>query len=505
MNGSTQDVFRRVCEHARQTALLKSVQDLLEWDERTLLPRSAGTYRAEQVTQLAGMIHRRQCDPELGQWLEQLAESPLAAEPHSDAGTTIRRLRREFAKRVKIPTSLVEELARTSIRGQQAWVDARQRNDFACFLPWLERIVQLKRQQAEAVGYESSPYDALLDDYEPQAKTADIARVLARLRHELVPLVQSVVESGRQAPIQILKRTYPLDAQKEFGTSAAACIGFDFERGRLDVTHHPFCTTLGPDDCRITTRYDENFFPSAFFSILHEAGHGIYEQGLRVDQFGLPPGSAVSLGIHESQSRLWENFVGRSQSFWQHFFPQAVKAFPSALREVSEDDFFWAINDVRPSLVRVEADEATYNLHIIFRFELEQELIQDNLPAADLPAAWNAKCEEYLGLRPPRDADGVLQDIHWSAAAIGYFPTYTLGNLYAAQLFARAESELGDVDAMLARGDFLPLRQWLSDQVYRYGQCYDADQLVEKVTGMPPSHDPLMRHLTTKYGTLYGL
>ena len=297
-----------------------------------------------------------------------------------------------------MPRSLVEELARTAVLGQSAWEQARRENDFAHFQPWLAKTFELKRQQAEALGYKQSPYDALLDDYEPEELTANVGRVLADLREQLVPLVAAIRASGRRPDTSLLSRNYPIDVQESFGKEAAAAIGFDFARGRLDVTAHPFCTTLGPHDCRITTRYDEHFFNAAFFGILHEAGHGIYEQGLPPDRFGMPLGEAVSLGIHESQSRLWENLVGRSRAFWQHFYPAAQKRFPAALGGAGLDAFYFAINDVRPSLIRVEADEATYNLHILIRFEMEQALLSGDLPAADAPAAWNEKYRQYLGI-----------------------------------------------------------------------------------------------------------
>jgi carboxypeptidase Taq len=297
-------------------------------------------------------------------------------------------MQRDYEKRTKLPQSLVEELTRAAVLGQQAWVEARKKNDFPSFAPHVKRLYDLKRQQAEALSYEGHPYDALLDDFEPGAKTAEVTQVLAELRAELVPLVAAIAESGQRPNVELLRREYPAAAQEQFGKSAAAAIGFDFEAGRLDVTHHPFCSGMGPHDCRITTRYDELFFPSAFFGILHEAGHGIYDQNLRPEYFGLPPGTYVSLGIHESQSRMWENSVGRSRSFWSYFFPRLQEAFPQAVGGTSADDFYFAINDVRPSLIRVEADEATYNLHIIARFELEQALLTGDLPVADLPGAW---------------------------------------------------------------------------------------------------------------------
>jgi len=497
--------YDELCTHARQSALLESIESVLGWDERTYMPEAAGDYRAEQMTLVAGLLHRRRTDPRLAELLAQLAASDLAKDPHSDEGTTIRQLKRDYDKRVKLPQELVEELMRASVLGQQAWIKARAADDYASFAPHVEKLISLKRQQAQCLGYTNHPYDALLDDFEPGAKTAEVAQVLAALRDELAPLVQAIKQSGRKAPAEILARTYPKDAQAAFGIAAAAAIGFDFQRGRLDVTHHPFCSGLGPHDCRITTRYDEYFFPSALFGTLHEAGHGIYDQGLRVEQFGLPPGSYVSLGIHESQSRMWENLVGRSRAFWQHFFPQFTAAFPEATKGVSLDQFYWAVNRVEPSLIRVEADEATYNLHIIIRFELEQALLTGDLEVAELPGAWKEKYQKYLGIEPPNDADGCLQDVHWSAALIGYFPTYSLGNLYAAQFFEQADADLGGLDEQFARGEFAPLKLWLQKNIHERGQCYPAADLVQLVTGKPLTHAPLMRHLRGKLGPLYGV
>ena len=382
--------------------------------------------------------------------------------------------------------------------------ESGSQHDFGQFQPHLQRLVELKRQEAEALGYDDSPYDALLDEFEPGARTRDLATVLAELGQQLVPLIHAVQQSQRRAPTDVLQRRFPIDQQRLFGVQAASQIGFDFDRGRLDVTHHPFCSSMGPHDCRITTRYDEHYFPSAFFGILHEAGHAIYEQGLRTELHGLPPGTYASLGIHESQSRLWENFVGRRRSFWQHFLPLAQQAFPGSLGDTSLDGFYSAINDVRSSLIRVEADEATYNLHIVIRFEIEQSLMRNHVQVGDLPGLWNDKYRQCLGIEPPHDGDGVLQDIHWSAGLFGYFPTYALGNLYAAQFFEQAVADLGDLDAQFARGEFAPLRQWLQDRIHRHGQCYTASELVQRVTGRPLTHEPLMRHLRSKLGPLYG-
>lgn len=502
---STSTAFEELCSLSREAALIESMEAMLGWDERTYMPAGAGEYRAEQMTYLTGLAHQKRTSKRLGELLGELADSDLTKEPHSDVGATIRELKRQYDKKVKLPQTLVEELTRASVLGQQAWVKAREANDFASFAPHVEKLFGLKRQQADCLGYEGSPYDALLDDFEPDAKTADLTKVLSELRSELVPLVQAIMHSGRKAPLEILQRQYPAAAQEVFGKAAAAAIGFDFNRGRLDVTHHPFCSGMGPHDCRITTRYDERFFNSAFFGILHEAGHGIYDQGLRPEQFGLPPGTYLSLGIHESQSRMWENLVGRSRAFWQHFFPKLQQTFPAAVGDVKLDEFFFGINHVAPSLIRVEADEATYNLHIIIRFELEQALLSQDLPVSDLPGAWRDKYREYLGVEPPNDADGCLQDIHWSAALIGYFPTYSLGNLYASQFFEQADRDLGGLPALFAKGEFGPLKTWLNEKIHARGQCYTAAELVQLVTGQPLSPAPLMRHLRGKLGPLYGV
>lgn len=496
-------LYQRLCRHAREIGLLSSIESLLGWDERCLLPAAGAEYRAEQMTLLSGLIHARQTDRRLGDWLDELAASPLAADPSSVSGATIRQLQRQYQKKTKLPQSLVEELTRTSVLGQQVWQTARADDDFAALAPLLEKTIELKRQQAEAIGYGECRYDALLDDYEQGERTSNVARVLGRLRDELTPLVAEIAASRQTPERAILHRHYPLDAQEAFGRQVAAAIGFDFTRGRLDVTAHPFCTAPGPHDCRITTRYEESYFSGALFGTLHEAGHGIYDQGLPAEQFGLPAGEAVSMGIHESQSRMWENLVGRSQAFWRHFYPPAQQAFPEALGGVSLDDFYFAINEVRPSLIRIESDEATYNLHILIRFELEQALIEGDLPVADLPAAWNQKYRDYLGVEPSGDAEGVLQDIHWSAGLFGYFPTYSLGNLYAAQFFAQADQDLGGLAEQFARGQFEPLRQWLVDRIHQFGQRYSAAELIERVSGSPLSHRALMNHLRGKLGPLY--
>ncbi|MAT68412.1 MAG: carboxypeptidase M32 [Planctomycetaceae bacterium] len=502
---SPADLYDLLCHRARETGQFTAILGLLEWDERTKMPPAAGEHRAEQIAFLAGQIHRRQTDPELGGWLAELAESDLAADPHSDAGANIRLLQRDYDRKTKLPQELVEELSRLSVVGQQVWAAARANDDFAAFLPVLEKTIALKREEAAAIGYDDTAYDALLDEYEPGETTANVARALEGLRDALAPLVQQIVGSEHGPSDEILRREFPVDQQDAVGREAAAAIGFDFMSGRLDETVHPFCATAGPRDVRLTTRYQPHDFGDAFFSTLHEAGHGLYEQGLPPEQFGLPIGEATSLGIHESQSRMWENQVGRSRAFWQFMLPRAAKAFPAVLSGVSVDDFYAAANTVAPSLIRVDADEVTYNLHICIRFDLERQLIDGKLAAADLPEAWRAAYQDLLGVTPPNDAQGVLQDVHWSGGSFGYFPTYALGNLYAAQFFAQAARDLGDLDAMFARGDFEPLLGWLREKIHRHGRRYSAAELVQRVTGRPLSHDDWLAQNRTKYGELYRL
>ncbi len=497
--------YDSLCLHVRQIGLLGSVEELLGWDERTLMPMAGAEHRAEQMTLLSGMIHDRWLDPQLADWLSELTESPLAADPASDTGATIGDIARQHKRKTSLPKTLVEELTRTAVLGQNAWQEARANDDFPAFQPWLEKLVGLKQQEADAVGYEVCRYDALLDEYEPGQRTDETSRILAGLRDELVPLIRAIRESSREPGVSVLTRDFAVDGQEAFGRAAASRIGFDFARGRLDVTTHPFCCSPGPSDVRITTRYNPRFFNESFFGILHEAGHGIYEQGLRADQYGLPLGEAASLGLHESQSRMWENLVGRSRAFWECVYPEAQRHFPISLGDVTLDTFYFAINAVRPSLIRVEADEATYNLHILIRFELEQALIEGRLAVADLPTAWNAKYADYLGIEPSTDTEGVLQDIHWSGGAIGYFPTYSLGNLFAAQLFDRADRDLGGLDALFQRGEFNPLKEWLGEHVHQHGRRYRAADLVRQVSGAELSHEPLMAALKRKLEPLYGL
>jgi carboxypeptidase Taq len=497
--------YAELIHRTREQSLLASCAELLAWDEDTYMPSAGAEHRSAQLALLAGLQHARATDPGFGDLLAAVEGSPLVADPEGTAAVNVREIRRTFDRQTRLPRELVEELARVASLAERAWAEARRLADFGRFHPWLEKIIRLKQREAESLDLAPDPYDALLDGYEPGARGDDLAGLFDALRHELVPLVNALAYCPRRPDTVCLKGVYPVEGQRAFGEAVAAAVGFDFCRGRLDTTTHPFFSVLGPGDCRITTRFAEHTFCDGLFSILHEVGHGLYEQGLPVEHHGTPLGEVSSLGLHESQARLWENAVGRSRTFWQHFFPAARAAFPGPLANVSLDEFHFAVSAVEPSLIRVGADEVTYNLHILIRFELERALLSGDLAARDLPGAWNEAYRHYLGVVPRNDAEGCLQDGHWAAGMFGYFPTYTLGNVFSAQLLARARHEMGDLDEAFARGDFGGLLGWLREKVYREGGRYSARQLIERVTGTPPDHRPLVEGLRAKYGALYGI
>lgn len=501
----TESLYVELIRELKQTTLLGSCAAVLSWDEQVNLPVGGAEHRANQLALLAGMTHDRATSKRVGELIGELQSTGNFADG-SDEQVNLTDAKRHYDRATKLPKKLVEELSRVSTLAQQAWVQARKESNFAKFEPWLSKMLELKIEEASAIGYgDGQPYDALLDDYEPGATAASIQAAFTPLRKELVDMVSAIAESKRAPDARLMTRSYPIAAQRKFGVEAATAVGFSFHHGALDVAAHPFCSGFGPGDCRLTTRYDEHHFPGAFFGTLHEAGHGIYEQGLDGDAFGTALGETVSLGIHESQSRMWENLVGRSKPFWNHFYPQAQTHFPEALGDVSIDDFYAAINDVRPSFIRVEADEVTYNLHIMLRFEIEQAMLAGDIKSADVPTVWNETFTKFFGITPENDALGCMQDIHWSAGLFGYFPTYALGNMYGSQFFAQADQDLGGVHAMFAKGEFLPLKNWLNQNIHQQGKRFQASELVQRVTGEELSHAPLMKHLHDRFDPLYDL
>jgi carboxypeptidase Taq len=504
MTITPQQAYDKLLKIRRELSILSSCEAVLGWDERTYMPRGGADSRSRQVALLSGMIHERFTSPHIGDLISTVEGSDLVKDAGTQEAAAIREMRREYDKAVKLPKELVEDLARVTSLAQGVWAEARQKSDFSMFLPKLKEVIDLKHRQADAYGYDTEPYDALIDDYEPYATVKTISEVFAKLREDLVPLVKDIVDSGKRPDMSIIENDYPPDLQRKFGEEASAAIGFDYTNGRLDVTTHPFCTGIAPGDCRITTRYNPKHLGQALFGTLHESGHGIYEQGLPTEHYGTPLGESVSLGIHESQSRMWENLVGRSKPFWEHFYPKAQATF-SSLKGVAFDDFYFAVNNVEPSFIRVEADEVTYNLHILLRFEIERDLFGGKIKAEDLPRVWNEKFVEYFGLTPENDAIGCMQDIHWSAGLFGYFATYALGNLYASQFFAKAMEEMPNLEKDFTKGDFSNLKSWLRKNIHSHGKRYRASELVQRITGKPLDHQPMMAYLKSKFGELYGI
>jgi carboxypeptidase Taq len=492
-------VLPKILGHVHQTSILQSTMSMLEWDQNTGLPPQAAEYRAEQLTLLAGMVHQRRIDPVLGDWLDKLEASSAQEDPSSPARVTARCMKREFDRCRRLPQELVEELSHATSIGQQVWVESKLSDDYQRFLPQLKRIVELKHQEADCLADPGqSRYEVMLDSYEEGATVDQVQKIFGALRESLVPLIHEGSERCARLGPSVVEGHFPIAPQQRFSKWVAERIGFDFQRGRLDQTEHPFCTTLGPHDHRILTRFSEDSFSSGLYGVLHEAGHGMYEQGLDPQWYGTPLGSAASLGVHESQSRLWENLVGLAEPFWRWAHGHLLEHFPSEFRDVSIERLVQDLNRVQPSLIRIEADEVTYNMHILIRFELEKQLMSEQLRVEDLPEAWREQYRDYLGISPTEDRTGVLQDVHWSAGLIGYFPTYTLGNIYAAQLYAAADRQLGGLASLIERGEFKPLLDWLVERVHRHGQTYLPMELIERATGEPVDSKYLVEHLATK-------
>ncbi len=491
---------------------LNSAASLLSWDQETYMPPGGGHARADQLATVQGLAHDRLVSPDierlLSQWIDpatgQAIDSPEEAwdEP---SRALLREVWRDFSRAKKLPSEFVIRLGRECSLAQQVWTEAKKKSDFRMFLPNLRIIVSLKQEEAHYLGYKESPYDALLDHYEPDTTVSRLTPLFTELKTRIVPLLQRVMTAPAVIDDTVLFRAYDTTRQTEFSRLVLTAMGYDFSRGRLDLSAHPFTTSFHPTDVRLTTRVYEQELPACLFSSIHEGGHGLYDQGLDPERYGTPLGDALSLGIHESQSRLWENCVGRSRPFWRCFYPLLREFFPEQLPDVTVEAFYAAINRVKPSLIRVEADELTYNLHIMLRFEIEQDLIEGRTRAEDLPDTWNEKMRSFLGIVPTSDAEGVLQDVHWSLGAIGYFPTYTLGNLYAVQLFDQARREISDLNGEIEAGRLSVLTRWLNQKIHRWGRTFTADHLVQRVTGRPLSPEPFLMYLEEKFGSLYGL
>jgi len=487
---------------------LKDAAALLAWDQETYMPPGGGQTRAEQLATLRTLAHDKFVSPEIEDLLLQSIDPATGfakANGLDDASKALlRETWRDFNRAKNLPSDFVNRLERECSLAQQVWTEARRRNDFRHFLPNLQTVIALKFEEIDYLGYDDSPYDALLDTYEPGATVMQLQPLFTTLRHGLLELLQHVREAASQPDDQILFQPYDEQQQLAFGKLVLHGMGYDFDRGRVDLSGHPFTTSFHPTDVRVTTCISEKDFPSCLFSCIHEGGHGLYDQGLPQEHYGTPLGEPVSLGIHESQSRLWENNVGRSKAFWTHFFPLLRQYFPAQLGTVSLNAFHAALNRVKPSLIRVEADEVTYNLHIMVRFEIELALMEKRVQAKDLPSLWREKMQEYLGIVPERDADGVLQDVHWSLGALGYFPTYTLGNLYASMFFQQACQDVTALETDIQRGHLDSLKTWLNQNIHRYGRQYSSAELLHRITGRALSVEPFLSYRRTKIGDIYG-
>ena len=496
------------------TALLARVHEIndlekaaavLTWDRDVNMPPGGLDGRIQQMTTLSRLIHTSFTSDDMGALIEAAAADSDGAAYDTDGAALVRTLRRSYADARKLPTEYVMRRTAVSAGARGVWEKARAANDFDRFRPWLEQVIGLAQEAASLYGYEDEPYDALLDKYETDAKTADVRALFGALREALVPLRQAIVECGRKVDDRLLRQDYPIDGQQAFARYIAVAAGYDLERGHIGTVVHPFSISFGQGDVRITTRWYPGFLSPSVFGTLHESGHAIYEQGTHPSLARTPLARGASMGLHESQSRLFENLVGRSRPFWQAHFPKLQSIFPAQLGAHSAEDFYAAVNKVEPSLIRVEADELTYNLHIILRFELEQAMLSGALRAGELPAAWKEGMQTLLGVTPVHDREGCLQDVHWSSPSFGYFPTYALGNLYSAQIFESALAQEPEVGTELAAGRTGALVAWLREHLHRHGKKYTPAELAVRVTGKPLGHEAFVRYVTGKFADLYGL
>ena len=495
--------YDELLERLRDIDLIGQIGGLVSWDQEVLMPPKAAGLRAEQLAWISKTGHQRLTNPRIGELLDELEST----DDLNDVQTANVRLAREsYDKATKLPTEFVEEMAKHRSKAQISWSEARAKDDFSIFRDDLAKSIDLARRKADYLGYDELRYDALLDIYESGLTVARVDPLFAGLRDNVAPLIKAVVESGNRPDISWVEgNSWEQPGQEALSQGVSEAIGFDFSAGRRDASTHPFCGGPNPDDVRWTTRYSESDPFGSLYGSMHETGHGTYEQGRRRDLDFQPAGEANGLGVHESQSRLWENQIGRSHEFCEWALPMWQKHFPQNMDGVDSESLWQAVNLVEPSLIRVEADEATYNMHIMIRYEIEKKLIAGDLEIDDLPDAWDDMYEEFLGIRAPNRTLGVLQDIHWSMGAFGYFPTYTLGNLYSAQLLAAARKDLPDHDEQMRCGEFGPLLDWMREHVHQRGSILEPADLIEEATGNPPSPDAFVDYLKDKVERLYGV
>ena len=502
---TTTDPLSELRERMGALADLRNVAQLLDWDQQTMMPPRGATARAETAATVQRISHEMFVSDDTGRLLEAAESALNGARFESDDAALVRVGRRRWEKARRVPSRLAADLARAASIGQQAWIVARSQSDFASFIPYLERNFELVRRYIDCFDDLDCAYDAVLDDFDPGVRTADVARLFDELKSELLALIDAVSEHGDRVDDAFLHGHFPIDRQRRLVAWLLERMGFDRRGWRIDDAVHPFAAGFGNHDVRITTRWDEHFLPTSLYGAMHECGHGLYEEGVAEALQRSPLGHPESLSLHESQSRLWENMVGRGRPFSGVLAPQIAESFNGPVAHVDGERFYRAVNRVTPSLIRVEADEVTYGLHIVIRFELEQELLEGRLAVRDLPEAWNARYAEYLGVDVPDDADGVLQDVHWASGLIGYFPTYALGNLIAGQLFERVHADLPELDAQLAAGELHELREWLREKIHRHGAKFSSAELLAQVVDGPIAVGPFIDYLKGKLSQVYDL
>jgi carboxypeptidase Taq len=499
-----QQKLERFKQLIAQVVDLGRAEALLGWDQQTYMPRGGAEDRGNILETVAGLSHEMFTSKEMGDLLAELLPYANTLDPDSDDACLVKRTAHDYEKRTKVPTEWVAEFARVTTLGQTAWEDAKAADDFEVFRPHLEKVVELRRAYGDFFKPYDHIYDPLLDDFEPGMKTSEVKAIFDALRPQQVQLLKEIAAK----PViddSFLHIPYDEQGQWDFGVDVVTRFGYDWNRGRQDKSVHPFTTGFGIDDVRITTRFDPERAASALFSTMHEAGHAMYEQGVSNTLRRTPLANGASMAVHESQSRMWENLVGRSKGFWQFFYPRLVKLFPAQLGSVTQEQFYRGINKVEPSLIRVEADEATYNLHIMLRLELEIALMEGSLQVGDLPQVWNRKMEEYLGVVPPTNREGVLQDVHWSGGMFGYFPTYALGNLVSAQLWEKIHLDIPNLEKQISEGKLDDLLHWLRLNIHQHGAKFEPQVLVKRVTGTTITPEPYVRYLRGKYSEIYNL
>ncbi|MCM3566924.1 carboxypeptidase M32 [Neobacillus mesonae] len=502
---SVQDALKKFKALDEKITHFSSIVGLAEWDQKVMAPKKGRNVFAKAAGTLRTEVFKLSVSNEMGDVLAALSTPENDHVLDTVTKAKVREYKTYYQKSKTIPAELFQEYSILTGQANDAWEEARDKNDFTIFLPYLEKIVDYKRKFAELFGYEDHPYDALLDEFEPGLTVKVLDPLFAKLRESSVKLLNRIQHNGQKTRVEIFAQPYSVEKQKEFNHYILPIIGFDMDAGRLDETVHPFAQTVNIGDVRLTTRYLEHNVRSALFGTIHEAGHGMYEQHINQEFEESVLQSGTSFGIHESQSRFLENMVGRSKEFWTYFYPALKQYFPVQLADVSLDDFYRAVNTVEPSLIRVEADELTYNLHIMVRYEIEKALIAGEFEAKDLPEIWNQKMQDYLGITPPTDTEGVLQDVHWSFGGIGYFPSYSLGNLYAAQILRTIQKELPEFKSLIKNGRFDVIQEWLRVNIHQYGKLYTPNELIVKVTGEELNADYLVEYLEEKYSEVYSL